>query len=67
MQLNDFLSKVKKLHCLDFYDLVQSGVLYQNDPRWETFRSDPVGFLLRCDDLTAERIWTLVSKVRCHG
>lgn len=68
MQLNDFLSKVRKLHCLDFYDLVQGGAMDQNDPRWGTFRSDPVGFLLRADDLTAERIWAVASKVReSHG
>jgi hypothetical protein len=66
MDLHLFLNRVRTLHCLDFFDLIQAGCLERNDPRWGAFRSDPVGFLLRVDDETAEKIWAICEKRASH-
>ena len=56
-----FQEAVRRLHCIDFDPLVAAGIMAADDPRWREFRDNPVGFMIRADDETADKLWDLIT------
>ncbi len=61
LTLPAFLNRVRKLHCIDCYQLVDAGVMPKGSEEWFTFRENPVGWLLRADDDRAAKVWALTE------
>ncbi len=57
MTSREFLNRARGLHCLDF-----DQVRFLGAERWPLFRNDPIGFLIRADDATADQIWAALEK-----
>ena len=53
-----FMNNLKILHSLDQCEVGQDIMRGQ----WDKFCDDPVRFLMRCDDETADAIWVAMEK-----
>lgn len=63
MTFKEFRNALCILRSIDMHELVEAGVLEPNrDSRWLDFQSDPYEFLLRADDETTDKLWTLMIK-----
>jgi len=62
MHLEHFREAVRRLHCLDYHDLVMIGAFTPEHNDWADFRSNPAGWLISRSDERAEKVWKLVSK-----
>ncbi len=61
--LRDFHNRLRILIGIDRDELVAAGVIPQGDHNsWGTFRRDPLRWLIRADDATAEKLWTLIER-----
>lgn len=54
MTLREFLNAAKSLSFIDKQD-------WMSDVAWTNFRRDPIGYLIRTDDETQRRIWSLIE------
>lgn len=52
MTMHVFRNQAKKLRFID-----RDEVPFLNEKEWTAFRDDPLGYFMRADDLTANRIW----------
>ncbi len=65
MGLAEFHARLRLLHNLDFRDLVQAGVIDDDEggeADWKSFRQDPARFFIRVDDETAGKLWALCEQ-----
>lgn len=63
MTFKEFRNALCILRSIDMHELVEAGVLEPNRAsRWREFQSDPYEFLLRADDATTDKLWTLMVK-----
>lgn len=59
MNLRDFHNGIRVLFNIDAHDFTEAGLEMRH---WPTFRDDPVGFFLRADDETADKLFAIVEK-----
>lgn len=59
MTLHEFLNELRRLHCIEGYDIPEL-----RPHRQAAFVRDPVQFLIRADDATAEAIWRAMERDR---
>lgn len=41
---------------------VYPGCMDEPNQKWQRFREDPFRFLIRCDDETADKIWSVIER-----
>lgn len=58
INLNDFLNRIRTLHCIDGYELAE--ILTPEQTR--RFLKDPINFMLTSDSARGSAIWKLVEK-----
>lgn len=51
-----FQSYIRNLYCIEGFEI--EGLTPEGQ---QSFVRDPIGFFLRCDDETAEKIWTIIQ------
>jgi hypothetical protein len=61
IQRAEFENVVKILRSIDHHELVAAGLSLAGN-EWQTFSSNPPMFLIRADDETADKIWSVVVK-----
>jgi hypothetical protein len=58
----EFRNRLCILRSVDRHELVEAGAIGADDlTMWNTFRNDPVGFFVLCEDHRAEKIWRLIE------
>lgn len=74
MTLAEFHNGLRILCSIDLYELQEVGLLFNASPKpaetngneawqeWRKFRADPYRYLIRCDDDTAEKIWSIMVR-----
>lgn len=59
MTLREFHNGLRILHSIDADEFEQAGA----DPAdYAAFSRDPARFLIRCDDATADALWTVIHR-----
>lgn len=62
MTRREFRNALNILRSIDKSELVDAGAISEADTkRWERFRDDPAGFLVKADDATGDAIWRIVE------
>ena len=62
MTQHEFINELKRLHCIDGWCIPELS-----PHRQQAFVSNPVQFLIRADDETADAIWRAMERNRCRG
>jgi hypothetical protein len=61
--LHDFHNRLRVLTSIDMHELVDAGVIERGDvTEWGRFTRDPFRWLIRADDASAEKLWTIIEK-----
>lgn len=62
MRIDQFCNVVQKFHCLDYYELVDAGIMDPNDRHWVEFRTNPIRYFIEADAPTQVKLWALVKE-----
>ena len=63
MTLREFHNGLRILTIIDFYELVEAGVIEADDEaEWKAFQKNPHRWLILADDDQSERLWALMVK-----
>ena len=65
MNLDEFKEMARLLAMIDIEHAQSTGVIAVGDlPEWNTFRADPLGYLLRADEPRSRALWDAMMKLR---
>lgn len=65
MTFAEFHNSLRILTSIDKHELIEAGVLDHSEPDhsvWIAFRDDPFRWLIRADDETAAKLWTIIER-----
>lgn len=63
MDLCGFHNRLRIMISIDRDELESAGVIARGDHNaWGTFHRDPYRWLIRCDDESAAKLWTIIER-----
>jgi len=62
MHLQHFQEAVRRLHCLDYHDLVIIGAFTPEQNDWSDFRTNPAQWVISSDSDRVAKVWALINK-----
>jgi hypothetical protein len=61
--LREFHNRLRVMMSIDRHELIEAGIeIMRDDSVWWTFQVNPYRWLVACDDVNAERVWSIIER-----